>query len=133
MFLFCYSLYKIFNDKLICVLSLILVWAFLENNTFHWPISAYPMIFQIGLSFFWISLALYSNYIENKKSLYAIGASIAYFCSLLMYENFVIFFLAFPLILGLKEQKVDFKKLRLLLSPFIPLFIYLVMYFSFIE
>ena len=131
MFLFCYSLYKIFNDKLICVLSLILVWAFLENNTFHWPISAYPMIFQIGLSFFWISLALYSNYIENKKSLYAIGASIAYLCSLLMYENFVIFFLAFPLILGLKEQKVDFKKLRLLLSPFIPLFIYLVMYFSF--
>ena len=89
------------------------------------------MIHQIGLTFFWVSLALYSNYIENKNSLYAIGASIAYFCSLLMYENFVIYFLAFPLILGLKEHKMNFNKLRLLLPLFIPLVIYLVIYFSF--
>ena len=32
-FLFCYSLYKIFDDKLIYVLSLILAWTFLENNS----------------------------------------------------------------------------------------------------
>lgn len=130
-FLFCYSLYKIFNDKLIYVLSLILAWAFLENNTYHWPISGYPMIHQIGLSFFWVSMALYSNYIENKNSLYAIGASIAYSGSLLMYESFVLYFLAFPLILGLKELKMNFTKLRLLIPLFIPLVIYFVIYFSF--
>ena len=91
--LFTIIIQKIFKQKELSILILLLLFSFLSvSQPFYFmPIISYPFFFTFSFSILLLSILFLLKYLETNKYKYLILSSFIFFLSLLFYETYLIF------------------------------------------
>jgi hypothetical protein len=126
--LFSIMIRQIFGSKIFFNLGLLVSLVFIQNSWEHNPITAFPGFFSIPLSLLFLSIILFTNYLDNNKTYVIICSALLYAISLFSYELFILYSPIF-LVIALMKKK-NFKDTLLNMLPYlICIIIYLLLYF----
>lgn len=103
---------KITKDTAFSVFTLLLLFACLAIMPNEVAIIAYPFFFSFSFSLFLLSFLIYIKYKESQENKFLILAVLLYTCSLLFYENYLVY-LCFYLIyiFAINIKKSGYKKI----------------------
>lgn len=92
-----YTLQVLSGSGRLAALAVVFFFAFAQNTQDHNLLTAFPLISTTGLTAFWLSVAAWWLWLHGRRWLGVVSVAL-FVCSLMVYENFLVYGCIFPLL-----------------------------------
>jgi hypothetical protein len=106
-----YALRILCGSARLAALALVFFFAFAQNTHDHNLLTAFPVISTTGLTVFWLAVATWWLALQGRPRM-AVASVALFVCSLLVYENFLVYACIFPLLTAVARPAPWRERLR---------------------
>jgi hypothetical protein len=98
-----YALRLISGSSAFATLTVVFFFSFVQHTHDHNLLTAYPVLSTTALTAFWLSIATWWLALQGRRRM-AVVSVVLFVCSLLVYENFLVYACVFPVLTLLMRQ-----------------------------